>query len=268
MLQQLLENMQMMIGKGGEGQQGQSGQGQQSMQGLSDALREQQGLADDSFQQLQREFQHGRGRAASPATARGRARAGTAAAPSDRAGAGRPAGGAAPADGGARSAACPARPARRPARRCARPSATWARRATGCARATPRERSTGRPRRSTSCARACARWATTCAGPRAARDGEQGQVGSEATDETGRDPLGRPIGSRGSIGTNQDMLPEGDSAGAGAGAARRDPAAVGRAGAAADRARLPASAARSVLRRNFPVLTGVCAIWNASGIAS
>ena len=58
-LQQLLENMQMMVGKGGEGQQGQGGEGQQAMQGLSDALREQQGLADDSFQQLQRQFQNG-----------------------------------------------------------------------------------------------------------------------------------------------------------------------------------------------------------------
>ena len=31
------------------------------MQGLADALREQQGLADESFQQLQRQFQRGRG---------------------------------------------------------------------------------------------------------------------------------------------------------------------------------------------------------------
>ena len=40
----------------------------------------------------------------------------------------------------------------------------------------------------------------------------QGQVGGEATAENGRDPLGRPIGSRGSIGSNEHMLPEGDSA--------------------------------------------------------
>ncbi|HVL21049.1 MAG TPA: TIGR02302 family protein, partial [Amaricoccus sp.] len=57
MLQQMLENMQMMIGQGGPGQQG---EGQQSMQGLADALREQQGLADDSFQELQRQFDDGR----------------------------------------------------------------------------------------------------------------------------------------------------------------------------------------------------------------
>jgi uncharacterized protein (TIGR02302 family) len=58
MLQQMLENMQMMMSEGGQSQ-GQ-GQGQQSMQGMADALREQQGLADDSFQQLQREFRRNR----------------------------------------------------------------------------------------------------------------------------------------------------------------------------------------------------------------
>lgn len=62
MLQQMLENMeiQMTQGQPGQGQQGQGqgqqGQGQQAMRGLSDTLREQQGLADESFQQLQREF--------------------------------------------------------------------------------------------------------------------------------------------------------------------------------------------------------------------
>ena len=59
MLQQMLENMQMMMGSN-PGGPGENGQGQQSMQGLADALREQQGLADDSFQQLQREFQRNR----------------------------------------------------------------------------------------------------------------------------------------------------------------------------------------------------------------
>ena len=56
------------------------------------------------------------------------------------------------------------------------------------------------------------RWARTCAGPRAPGEGEQGQVGGASTAENGRDPLGRPIGSRGSIGSNERMLPEGDSA--------------------------------------------------------
>lgn len=63
MLQQMLENMEMRLAQQGQGQggQGQQGQGEQSMQGLGDALREQQNLADDSFQQLQREFREGRG---------------------------------------------------------------------------------------------------------------------------------------------------------------------------------------------------------------
>ena len=57
MLQQMLENMQMMMTQGG--QPGEGGEGQQSMQGLADALREQQGLADESFRQLQEEFRRG-----------------------------------------------------------------------------------------------------------------------------------------------------------------------------------------------------------------
>jgi uncharacterized protein (TIGR02302 family) len=59
MLQSMLENMQMRFSQGGEGQ---SGEGEQSMQGLADALREQQGLADDSFERLQREFREGNSR--------------------------------------------------------------------------------------------------------------------------------------------------------------------------------------------------------------
>ena len=61
MLQQMLENMQMMMGQSGQQGEGQGGQGQQSMQGLADALREQQGLADEAFRQLQEEFRRGRG---------------------------------------------------------------------------------------------------------------------------------------------------------------------------------------------------------------
>jgi uncharacterized protein (TIGR02302 family) len=59
MLRQMLENMEMMLAEGGEGQ-GQGGQGQQTMQDLSEMLRDQQDLADDSFQQLQREFRRNR----------------------------------------------------------------------------------------------------------------------------------------------------------------------------------------------------------------
>ena len=57
MLQELLDNMQMQVTQGG---QGQGSPGQQTMQGLADALREQQGLADQSFQELQRRFRENR----------------------------------------------------------------------------------------------------------------------------------------------------------------------------------------------------------------
>ncbi len=56
-LQQMMENLQMQLAEGAQGQQG--SEGQQMMQELQDTLRQQQGLADDSFQQLQREFQQG-----------------------------------------------------------------------------------------------------------------------------------------------------------------------------------------------------------------
>jgi uncharacterized protein (TIGR02302 family) len=49
-LMQMMENMQ--VAEGQQGQQGQS-PGEQAMEGLQDTLRQQQGLADDSFQQLQ-----------------------------------------------------------------------------------------------------------------------------------------------------------------------------------------------------------------------
>jgi uncharacterized protein (TIGR02302 family) len=50
-LRDLMENMQVTQGEGGQG-----GPGQQSMQDLADALREQQGLSDDAFRQLQEQF--------------------------------------------------------------------------------------------------------------------------------------------------------------------------------------------------------------------
>ena len=56
-LRQLMQNMQVVQGQGNSG-----GQGNQSMQGLSDMLREQQKLSDDSFRQLQDQFgQQGQG---------------------------------------------------------------------------------------------------------------------------------------------------------------------------------------------------------------
>ena len=210
MLQQMLENMQMMMGQS-QGGPGENGQGQQSMQGLADALREQQGLADESFQELQRQFQRGRGQpgAGRPAGRGGRRGPG---AGRRRRVAGGPAGGAAPADRGAR--ARPARGGRRGgAGGAARGGAQHGRGAPrGCARATRRTRSTGRPTRSTACARGCGRWARTCAGPRAPARASRGRSRAQSTAEGGRDPLGRPSGGRGGIGTDREMVPEADSA--------------------------------------------------------
>lgn len=53
-LQQMLENME--ITQGGEGGDGPQTPGQEAMEGLQDTLRGQQGLSDDSFQELQDQF--------------------------------------------------------------------------------------------------------------------------------------------------------------------------------------------------------------------
>ena len=60
-LRQLMENMQVTQGEGGKG-----GKGQQSMQGLSDTLRDQQGLSDDAFSNLQDQFNPGGGQPGQP----------------------------------------------------------------------------------------------------------------------------------------------------------------------------------------------------------
>jgi uncharacterized protein (TIGR02302 family) len=50
--QEMMENMRVTQGEGGEGQS----EGQQAMEGLSDSLREQQGLSDQAFRDLQEQF--------------------------------------------------------------------------------------------------------------------------------------------------------------------------------------------------------------------
>jgi uncharacterized protein (TIGR02302 family) len=50
-LRQMMENMQI-----AQGQQGQQGEGQQAMEGLAETLREQQGLSDEAFRDLQEQF--------------------------------------------------------------------------------------------------------------------------------------------------------------------------------------------------------------------
>jgi uncharacterized protein (TIGR02302 family) len=52
MLRQLMENMQVTQGPGGQGQ----GEGQQGMRDLADTLRDQQGLSDEAFRDLQDQF--------------------------------------------------------------------------------------------------------------------------------------------------------------------------------------------------------------------
>ena len=52
-LRQLMENMQIAEGQQGEGQQG---EGQHALEGLAETLREQQGLSDETFQDLQEQF--------------------------------------------------------------------------------------------------------------------------------------------------------------------------------------------------------------------
>ena len=57
LLDQLMEMMQNM--QVTQGQQGQGGQGQQAMEGLQETLREQQGLSDEAFRDLQEQFNPG-----------------------------------------------------------------------------------------------------------------------------------------------------------------------------------------------------------------
>ncbi|MFP4275695.1 MAG: DUF4175 domain-containing protein, partial [Paracoccaceae bacterium] len=56
-LQQMMENMRVTQGEGGQGQQS---PGQQAMEGLSETLRDQQGLSDEAFRDLQEQFDPGR----------------------------------------------------------------------------------------------------------------------------------------------------------------------------------------------------------------
>lgn len=52
-IRRMMENMQVTQGQGGQGQQS---QGEQAMEGLAETLREQQGLSDEAFRDLQEQF--------------------------------------------------------------------------------------------------------------------------------------------------------------------------------------------------------------------
>jgi uncharacterized protein (TIGR02302 family) len=209
MLQQMLENMQMMMGQQGGGP-GESGQGQQSMQGLADALREQQGLADDSFQELQRQFRRG-----------GPGQPGEGQAENGEPGEGGGQGGEQLAD---RQEALRQlmeelqRGLPGAAGEAAREALREAERNMGAARDGLREGDAAGALDRQADAIDALRDGMREMGEDLRRaegggEGNQGQVGSETTADTGHDPLGRPIGSRGSIGSNEQMLPGADSAG-------------------------------------------------------
>jgi uncharacterized protein (TIGR02302 family) len=236
MLQQLLDNMQMVMGNqpGGPGEQGQGGE--QSMQGLADALREQQGLADDSFQQLQRQFRQGRsGQQGEGQQGQGQPGEGQPGQP----GQGQPGDGQAQGgqQGGQQGGGDTGSLAERQEalRRLMEQLQQGLPGETGdAARQALRdaERNMGEARdglRQGDTSGALDRQAEAIDNLRegmrqmgedlrqaqtGGRDGQQGQVGGETTSDAGRDPLGRPIGSYGSVGSNETLPLEGGDAAA------------------------------------------------------
>ena len=219
MLQQMLDNMQMMLGDG-QGGTGENGQGQQSMQGLADALREQQGLADDSFQQLQRDSRRGRpgqqGQSGEGQQGQGGGQ------PGEQGQAGN--GGDSPQALADRQEALRKllddmqRGLPGEAGEAARQALRDAERSMGEARDGLSQGDTPGALDRQSEAIDNLRESMRQMGEDLRRaentkGSEQGQAGGTATAENGRDPLGRPVGSRGGIGSNQDLLLDGDTAG-------------------------------------------------------
>lgn len=207
MLQQLLENMQMRMGQGGEGQ-GRDGPGQRTMQGLADTLREQQGLADESFDQLQREFREGRdgGDGSEPGQDQGEGK------------------------GGSRDLAERQEALRDlmegmrrdlpgDAGEAAREALREAERDMGEARDRLNEGDTSGAldRQAGAIDRLREGMREIDEDMRRAEGGQRGQRGQggregAARAEGGDDPLGRPLGTRGGVGTDQNMLPGANSA--------------------------------------------------------
>jgi hypothetical protein len=217
MLQQMLENMEMMMSQGGQGQ-GEGSQGQQSMQGLADALREQQGLADESFQQLQEEFRRGmEGGQGQP----GRGQPGQGGTPQGEGNE------EAEGQGGGQGLAQRQEALRElleELRQGLPGSAGEAtREALSDAERNMGEASEGLEEGDTSGAldRQAEAIDNLREGMRRlgddmrqaeAGDGQQGTEGGQAQLDNGQDPLGRPLGSRGSLGSTERLLPELDAA--------------------------------------------------------
>lgn len=209
MLQQLLDNMQMTVGRN-QGGEGQSGEGQESMQGLADALREQQGLADESFRQLQ---DRGRGQQGQGQQGQGQ--------PGQREGQQGEGGGETLADrqealrqlmeelqqslpGAAGEAA---REALRRAERDMAEARDGLRNGNPSGALDEQAEAMDNLREGM---RAIGEDLRQAQGGEGA--GEQGQVAGSETAEGGQDPLGRPVGSRGGIGSGDNMVPRADSA--------------------------------------------------------
>jgi hypothetical protein len=176
------------------------------MQGLADALGEQQGLADESFQQLQREFQ------------RGQQGQGT---PDDQ-----------PNEGGGTGDAEQDLARRQEALRelleelqdslpgtageVAREALRDAEENMGAARDALEEGDTSgaldRQAEAIDNLREGMRSLGEDLRQAEAGGDQQGAEGGQARSDRSDDPLGRPVGTRGSIGTNQRLLPEADAA--------------------------------------------------------
>ncbi len=199
MMRQLMENMQVTMGEG----QGQ-GPGSQAMRDLSETLRDQQGLSDDAFRELQqgaerrppagRPARRGRGSGGPrrPEPRRAPARAGR---PAERNAEPAPA-----RSGAARGARTAAARSTMPAGPCARPSGR-------CATATCRAPSTGRPRRWSSCARGMRELGEAMAEEQRQQNGQgEGEAFGRADPNSQRDPLGREPGETGRIGSDRNML--------------------------------------------------------------
>ncbi|HMQ93441.1 TIGR02302 family protein [Amaricoccus sp.] len=204
MLQQMLENMEMQLAEGQSGS-GEGSPGQQSMQGLADALREQQGLADESFQQLQREFRQG------------------------QLGQGMPEG--EPDEGGAGEGPMDLAQRQEALRQlmdalrdglpgaagdAVREALREAERNMGEARDGLEEGDTSGALDRQAEAIDDLREGMRALGEdlrRAEAGGDQqGAASGQASADRSDDPLGRPVGTRGSLGTNQRLLPEADAA--------------------------------------------------------
>ena len=214
-LRQMMENMQMAQGQQGQGQQG---EGQQAMEGLAETLRQQQGLSDETFGDLQEQFGQGQqpgqtpgegqegqqdkaGRAAS-SPARGRAREKASRAAS------RNASRRSVTSLNASRAGFPAseRPkAMRRARRSTARAARWTRR-----RNSLRRDDLAGALDNQSDAMEALREGMRELGEQMAQQqgqpGQQGEAMGQADAQGRRDPLGRETGQNGRIGTDQQLL--------------------------------------------------------------